>query len=266
MPLTIRPLNTGFVTTVPRQYLYHHSVLPYRQVPEGRVDLPIFSFLIQGGGDLILVDTGMAWTERAGAFHHPGSRQPEGMAIHERLADLGLSCLDVDLVILTHLHWDHCYYLDRFAKAAVMVHQREREFAYDPIPLYYKSYEHPFLGITRPFEGVPLIDLKGETRPAPGIAVLETPGHSPGHVSVEVETAQGPFIIAGDSVFVPENLEPVEELGYDLCPPGRFYDIVETWGSIRKQKARAAAPDRILCSHDQGLLARLEAEPVLGRG
>ena len=264
MPLTIRLLNTCFVTTVPRHYLYHHSVIPYRDVPEGRVEMPVFAFLIEGGGELILVDTGMAWTERANAHHHPGSRQPEGMAVYERLAALDLAPEDVDLVILTHLHWDHCYYLDRFGKAAVVVHARELAFALDPIPMYYKSYEHPSLGLVRPFEGLALDTFAGEICPRPGRSVFETPGHSPGHVSLEVETADCPYIIAGDSVFVPENLEPVEELGYDVCPPGRFCDAVQTWESIRLQKRRALSLDRILCSHDRGLLARIEGEPVLG--
>jgi glyoxylase-like metal-dependent hydrolase (beta-lactamase superfamily II) len=143
MPLTIRPLNTGFVTTVPRHYLYHHSVIPYRDVPTGRVEMPVLAFLLEGGGGLVLVDTGMAWTERANAYHHPGSRQPEGHAIFERLAALGLTCLDVDLVVLTHLHWDHCFYLDRFKNAQILAHERELAFALDPIPMYYKSYEHP---------------------------------------------------------------------------------------------------------------------------
>ena len=263
MPLTIRPLNTGYVTTIPRQYLYHHTVIPYRAVPRERVEMPVFAFLIEGGASLALVDTGMAWTERAGAYHHPGSRQPEGAAIHERLEALGLSCGDVDLVILTHLHWDHCYYLDRFNRAQILVHEKERLFALDPIPIYYKSYEHPSLGIRRPFEGIDLTGVSGEARVAPGLTVLETPGHSPGHMSVEVETAKGPYIIAGDSIFCPGNLEPVPELGYDLCPPGRFCDIVETWESIRLQKARVPL-DRILCTHDGAMESRLAQAPVLG--
>jgi glyoxylase-like metal-dependent hydrolase (beta-lactamase superfamily II) len=169
----------------------------------------------------------------------------------------------VDLVILTHLHWDHCFHLDRFRKATIMVHERERLFAFDPIPIYYKSYEHPFIGVTRPFEGIKLTDVTGDASPVPGVTILETPGHSPGHVAVEVETAIGPFIIAGDSAFFPGNLEPVPELGYDLCPPGRFYDIGETWESIRRLKSRVS-DDRVLCAHDPVLEASLSKTPVLG--
>jgi glyoxylase-like metal-dependent hydrolase (beta-lactamase superfamily II) len=263
MPPTIRPINTGFVTTIPRQYLYHHSVIPYRSVPEGRIEMPVITFLIDTGGGLILVDTGMAPTERASKYHHPQSRQPEGLAIAERLASLGLRCSDVDMVILTHLHWDHCFYLGLFERATILVHERERLFAYDPIPMYYKSYEHPSIGVVRPFEGARLTDVTKDQAAAPGVTVLETPGHSPGHVSVEVETAFGPYVIAGDAAFTPHNLLPVEELGYDVCPPGRFCDAIQTWSSLRRIKERAPGLDRVLCSHDPKLLEPGEPRPGL---
>ena len=87
MSLTIRPINTGFVTTIPKQYLYHHTtVAALHHIPDERIDMPCFAFLIEGGETPMLVDTGMAWTERANAYHHPGSYQPEGMSIIELLA------------------------------------------------------------------------------------------------------------------------------------------------------------------------------------
>ncbi len=264
--LTIRPLNTGYVTTVPREYLYHHSVVKYvGNIPDGRIEMPVFTFLVEGGAGLLLVDTGMAWTERASRYHHPGSRQPEGAAIVERLAAFGYRPEDVDWVILTHMHWDHVFYLDRFTRARLVAHELEHQFAYDPIPLYYKSYEHPALGIVRPFEGLTFDLVRGEEEIMPGVRVFETPGHSPGHMSVEVETAAGDFICAGDSVFIPANLDPVPELHYDICPPGRFCDIVAAWKSIERQKARARNRDFILCGHDHGLERRCAETPVLGR-
>ena len=69
----IRPINTGYVPTYPLQYHYHHSCAPFlKDVPAEKVPLPVFTFLIEGGDQLVLVDTGMAWTDRANAYHHPG--------------------------------------------------------------------------------------------------------------------------------------------------------------------------------------------------
>ena len=68
----------------------------------------------------------MAWTERADKYHHGGSYQPEGMAIHEQLAKIGYSCADVDKVIFTHMHWDHIYYMEKFTKAQFIAAARIR--------------------------------------------------------------------------------------------------------------------------------------------
>ena len=152
--LTIRPINTGYVPTFPKQYHYHHSTHEYiTDISDSKVALPVFTFLIEGGKELILVDTGMAWTERADKYHHPGSYQPEGMAIHEQLAKIGYSCADIDKVIFTHMHWDHIFYMEKFNKAQFVAQREEYEFALNPIPLYYKSYEHPALGVRRPLKG-----------------------------------------------------------------------------------------------------------------
>lgn len=269
--LTIRPLNTGFVTTIPKQYLYHHSTVNYRQdIPDERIAMPVFTYLVEGGEELLLVDTGMAWTERAGKYHHPGSYQPEGHSIIERLAENGYRPEDVGIVVLTHMHWDHVYYLNRFQNARIIVNEKEYRFALDPIPLYYKSYEHPKLyegakeKIVRPFEGMPITTVTGETEIMPGVRVFETPGHSPGHQSVEVDTREGSFICCGDSIFILDNLTPVPEIAYDITPPGRYADIVSTWKSIELQKSRARHPGMILPCHEKQMLERIKETPVLG--
>lgn len=265
MSLTIRPINTGFVTTVPKQYLYHHSTVPYLQnVPDHRIEMPCFTYLVEGGEKLLLIDTGMAWTEQAGKYHHPGSYQPEGMSIVEQLAKIGYSPDDIETVVFTHMHWDHIYYMDRFKNAEFIVHEKEYEFAVNPIPLYYKSYEHPALGIVRPFEGIKMTLVSGETEIIPGVRVFETFGHSPGHQSVEIDTREGSYICCGDSIFILDNINPIEKIHYNITPPGRFYNIVETWKSIEIQKERAAGPEFILPCHEAAILERIKDTPVLG--
>ena len=262
--MTVRPINTGYVPTYPLQYHYHHSVAPFlKDIPNEKVPLPVFTFLVEGGDKLLLVDTGMAWTERANDYHHPGSYQDEGLAIHEQLEKIGLKPEDIDIVVFTHLHWDHIFYMDKFINATFIAHEREMEFALDPIPLYYKSSEHPILGITRPFEGLEIKTVKGETEIMLGVRVFETFGHSPGHMSVEVDTKDGSYICAGDSIFVLGNLKEVPEMHYNISPPGRFYNIVEAWKSIEMQKERAADESMLLLSHDTGLEERIKKTPVL---
>jgi len=263
--LKIRPINTGYVTTIPKEYLYHHSVTKYLpHIPDHRIEMPVFTFLIEDGEKLLLVDTGMSWSERANDYHHPGSRQPQGMAIHEQLAKIGYKPQDIDIVVFTHMHWDHIFYMDKFTNATFIAHEKEYAFALDPIPLYYKSYEHPALGIIRPFEGIDIKTVYGEQEIIPGVRVFETPGHSPGHMSVEVDTRQGSFICAGDSVFIPDNLNPIPELHYNITPPGRYADIISTWKSIELQKERARDLSCILCCHDKNLEEIIKETPVFG--
>jgi len=265
MSLTIRPINTGFVTTIPKQYLYHHSTvscLPH--IPDQRIEMPCFTYLVEGGGKLLLVDTGMAWTERATKYHHPGSYQPEGMSIVAQLKKIGYTPQDVEIVVFTHMHWDHIYYMEQFTNAKFYVHEKEYAFAMDPIPLYYKSYEHPALGIIRPFEGIEMTTVCGETEIMPGVRVFETFGHSPGHQSVEVDTKAGKYICCGDSAFILDNFNPIEEIYYDITPPGRYADIIATWKSIELQKKRAERPELILPCHEAGILSLIEKTPVLG--
>ena len=264
--LTIRPLNTGFVPTNPFQYHYHHSAQPYlKDVPNEKVPLPVFTFLVEGGEKLLLVDTGMAPTERAGKYHHPGSRQDEGQDIESLLKANGYAPSDIDIVVFSHLHWDHMFYADKFARSRLVAHKRELDFARNPIPLYYKSYEFPALGVTSPIASLNIQTVEGETGIMPGVRVFESFGHSPGHMSVEVDCADGdPYICAGDSIFVLGNLEPVPELHYDITPPGRFYNIVESWHSIANQKARARSARHLLLCHDVQLLERVGRNPVIG--
>lgn len=265
MSLTVRPLNTGYVPTYPLQYHYHHSCAPYlKNIPTEKVPLPVFTYLIEGGEKLVLVDTGMAWTERANAYHHPGSWQEPGQDIESLLAGVGYKTTDIDIIIFTHLHWDHIFYLEKFPNARLIVHKREYDFAMDPIPLYFKSYEAPELGVVSPLTGRTFETVEGETEIIPGVRVFESFGHSPGHQSVEVDTEAGKYICAGDSIFVLGNLNPIPELHYNITPPGRFYNIVEAWKSIENQKARAQDSSFLLLSHDLVLLDRIKETPVLG--
>ncbi|NLG83480.1 MAG: N-acyl homoserine lactonase family protein [Firmicutes bacterium] len=266
--LVIRPIVTGYVPTSKKNYHYHHSTHPDKQVDDGKLLLPCISYLIEGGKELVLVDTGMAYTERADKYHHPGSFQPEGFAIHERLAKLGLKCEDIRYVIFTHMHWDHIFYMEKFVNAKFIAHRKEYEFALNPIPLYYKSYEHPILGIRRPFEGLKVDVVDGEEEIIPGVRVFPSPGHSPGHQSVEVETSTGNYICCGDSIFIYDNLDPIPEIHYNLTPPARFADIVECWRSIEELKARAKSREFILPSHEpeiERLLKEQEVFPAPGR-
>jgi glyoxylase-like metal-dependent hydrolase (beta-lactamase superfamily II) len=249
---TIRPLRTGTIIVDKGAYIT-------RGVGLGEpVEIPATAWYLTDGHHKVMVDTGMSHTALAD-WHHAGSRQGSGEAIHERLQAIGVDPLEIELVILTHLHWDHCHNLDRFRRARFLADAREYAFALDPIPPYYKSYEHRRLGKTPPFAKVRVETLEGDSEVLPGVRVFPTPGHSPGHQSVAVDTEGGVHVIAGDAVFSYENLKPAgEHLPFTIM--GRFTDIVQAWRSIEEIVRRSQV---ILPGHDIGA-AEVEVYPACG--
>ena len=125
----------------------------------------------------VLVDTGMIdSTRELDAQWHPAF-------------DPAAIPRDVSIVINTHLHFDHCGGNRLFAGTPIYVQRVEREAAREPghtIPEWVE------------FEGARYIELNGAAEIVPGVRVLPTPGHSPGHQSVLVDTDDGLVVVAGD--------------------------------------------------------------------
>jgi len=243
---TIKPLNTGW------QLLDKGWYGTFRRGHGQIIEHPVFAFLIEGGGHKILVDTGMADTQRSRKYHHEG-RQDPGQAIHEQVQALGIGLEEIEIIIFTHLHWDHCYNVDKFPRARLFVSEKEYMFALNPIPFYAKSYETPSLGIGCPWEGCHFNLIQGDEEILEGIRCFQTPGHSPGHMAVSVQTIKGIYVLAGDLFFLRENLEPDQENGWPFYPPGRFYNIVELWHSMEEVIRRA---DSIMVTHDPAHLEK----------
>ncbi len=250
MYYTIRLLQTGY------QYLDKGNYATFRKGNGIVLEMPVFAFLLDGGGRKILVDTGMSDTEHSVRYHHDG-RQDAGQAIDEQLNAIGVKCEEIDTIVFTHLHWDHCFNLERFPNARLFASRIEYEFAQNPIPFYWASYEYSMAtGLIPPFFGRSFNLTEGETEICPGIRVVPTPGHSPGHIAVAVDTTAGTYLIVGDLMFLRENLQPDEEHGWPFMPPGRFCNIIDIWSSYEKVLSIVKSPDFILMTHDPSQLGK----------
>ena len=160
----------------------------------------------------------------------------------------------ISAVFFTHLHWDHCSNMKLFEKARYYVQARELEFALNPtLPPYYRSYEAPILGIEAPFTGCSFITVDGEYVYNDAITFFPTPGHSVGHQSVAVRTAKGTVVIAGDAVFVEENMQGDPGALLEFIPIGRYTNYFEMWNSFKEIKRRA---DLVLPGHDARVFDR----------
>jgi glyoxylase-like metal-dependent hydrolase (beta-lactamase superfamily II) len=244
MDIKIYPINTGFIRLDKGIYVTSRAA-DYGH----EVDVPTNVFLIIAGKEKILVDTGMSETQEAD-WHHPGSYQPEGFRIDFQLSKLGVDPEEINRVIFTHLHWDHCANMKLFKNAEFWVHRQELEFALDPHILYYRSYNSEKLGVEPAFKGVEFKIVEGEYQLNDVISLFPTPGHCPGHQAVAVNTEKGTFVIAGDAVFSDENLEPDEHRNLPFTPMGRFVSVFDLYESMTRVIDRA---DVVLPGHGQGV-------------
>jgi N-acyl homoserine lactone hydrolase len=128
----------------------------------------------------VLVDTGMIdSTPELDAEWHP-------------FFDADAIPRDVRLVINTHLHFDHCGGNRLFAGVPIYVQRTELEAAREPGYTVQEWVE---------FDGAQYVELDGEAEIAPGVRVLPTPGHTPGHQSVLVDTDDGLVVVGGDVAY-----------------------------------------------------------------
>ena len=240
----IYPINTGWLEADLGTYIFWKG-------PAGKkIWNPVYCFLVDTGDRKILIDTGLCDEERATRYHH--KCQKRGcLEAHEHLRQkLGIDPDEIDAVIFTHLHWDHVQNMKEFRRARYICPEIEIKWAYNPLPLYYRTYESPVLGIEPAYTGCSFELVHGETEIFPGITMFDTPGHSPGHMAVTVETEAGDIVIAGDAVFQARNMEPNEEEKWRYWVPARFVSSIDGWRSVEEIDKRA---DFILPCHDEAV-------------
>jgi N-acyl homoserine lactone hydrolase len=149
---------------------------------EGEI-MPVYVHMIDHPDARILVDTGMTELHPSviAAFDpilHPLNRQ-----------DLDLS--QIDIVINTHLHADHCGGNHLFAGKPIYVQRRELEDAHS------NKEQYPLAEwVDAP--GVHYVAVEGELDLLPGVRLLPAPGHTAGMQVVVIETDDRPIIVGGD--------------------------------------------------------------------
>lgn len=177
----IRPIQLGRGTRPKSIYTYLHG---YYDTVESFYGV----YLIQGYETNILVDTGINALEYQKHSHHMFS---DTQSISQGLNEYGLSENSIDLIIQTHLHFDHCSFLKHFPRASKLIQKREVEYAYSPHPLFRHLYHLPF------YHGIEFDVIEGDKEILPGLSVLHVPGHTPGCQAVVVQTKEEIVAISG---------------------------------------------------------------------
>jgi len=235
---TITPMNLGRVTR-------EKSFFTYMTDPGKKQELAVPSFLIRGGGYNILVDTGGPLPEATAPWHLPYEVNADE-TMPAQLARYGVKPEDIDLIIFTHLHWDHCYNVELFPRAHFFVTRRELEYAKDPLPRQEWMYDSPRSGVRPPYLDIDFHFTEDEQEIVPGIRVFLTPGHAPGHQSVAVETVAGRYILAGDIAPLYENWEK-------RIPSGMLMNLEECYKSFQRIEKMGGT---VIPAHDPQLFSR----------
>lgn len=218
----------------------------FPEVPIKTVESPVLAYLIKANGKNIVVDTGVCEADWSAKYHHE-LIYTEEMRIENRLKYLGVDPDDVEIVINTHLHWDHCYGNHLFKNAKIYVQAEELSFAITPTPGHFLYYEAFQMGLTPPWLSsagqFEIID--GDFELLPGIKLILLPGHTPGIQGVLVETDSAKYLIASDIIPYYENWENREH-GLPIASDVNT-NLTEFYNSLRKV---LEITDYVLPGHD----------------
>ncbi len=188
--------------------------------------IPIYGYAIRHPDGLILMDTGVG----------EGSKlieewRPRVHSLDAALASLGHRPSEVVGIVVCHLHFDHCGQNPRFPDVPIYTQRAEYEAAHTP------DYTVPEWV---DFPGARYERLDGDAEPWPGVHILSTPGHTPGHQSLLVDTDAGGVLLTGQAVYTLAEYEGLEPL--ESAEPA-YARSVESLRSLR--------PCRVYVSHDE---------------
>jgi glyoxylase-like metal-dependent hydrolase (beta-lactamase superfamily II) len=209
-------------------------------IPEDKdrqITIPILMAVVDHPKGLVVYDSGNNvavsdgkckdyWAAGMCDFLKPSQKRAD--VIDMQLKKIGKSIDDVKVYVMSHAHLDHSGNLEMFPNALIVAQQRE---------IYQARWQAPFQrgpafvkedhDGTNDFNWAPQdgdFDLFGDG----SVIVLDTRGHTLGTQSMRVQLASGPVVVAGDAIWMEENLE-----GY---PAGLNFSVQEYFHSIDRLK------------------------------
>ncbi|WP_070999903.1 N-acyl homoserine lactonase family protein [Methylobacterium sp. C1] len=232
------------------KYAHHHRMARENfiggDIHDGPMPIDYFVWVVAGAGRTIVVDTGfdraMA-TKRGRDIVRP---------VEEGLARIGVDPLQVEDVVLTHLHYDHAGNHDLFPKARFHVQEREMAFCTGRC-MCHPEVRHPFAAedvkamVDRLFEDRVRFRETTDTL-YPGITLHRVGGHSDGLQIVRVRTARGWVVLASDAAHFFANIG--RRLAYPIV-----FNVVDMFEGYRIVRRLAESEDHIVPGHDPQVLA-----------
>jgi glyoxylase-like metal-dependent hydrolase (beta-lactamase superfamily II) len=187
--------------------------------PDHTLTQALNCLLIQTPSGRVLVETGVG--ERMDD-HHRAQRGVTGKPILAALRDARFEPATVDVVAVSHLHFDHAGGLltadggRAFPRARLVAQADEWRFALGSNPRLQASYEQDDLRLVEPWGRSSSPD--GDAEVVPGVSVIRTGGHSGGHQAVVVRGPNGTIGFFGDLCMRPWSANPRWVPSFDDFP------------------------------------------------
>ncbi|MEJ2656321.1 MAG: N-acyl homoserine lactonase family protein [Desulfobacterales bacterium] len=234
--------------------IFNKSMMTYQYGFGETYTIPIYAWYIEGSEKTILVDTGEMSPIQS--KDREASINGKIHTFEQGLARWNLKPEDIDIVIHTHLHNDHCENDYKCTNARIYVHEKELDAIHHPHPLDFRYLEDYIEDVE---ENGQLEIVKEDQTVVPGISVMHTPAHTRGGMTVLIDTAQGRAAITGFCV-IDENFNPPREIRameMDVIPPGTLVNAYDAYDILMKVKTAA---DLIIPLHEPRF-ARLQTIP-----
>jgi len=169
---------------------------PHFVTPEGDAVLSIHGLVVDTGERRILVDTCVG-------EHRTGLLPPADRPFLDVLAEAGYGVEDIDTVVCTHLHFDHVGWNTRLVDGEWVVTFPAARYLFGRTEWEHWSVtEGAYMNVgdtVRPVVDAGQADLvDADHRVCEQVRLVPTPGHTPGHVSVVVESGDDRAVITGD--------------------------------------------------------------------
>lgn len=187
--------------------------------PESRLTQALNCLLVETPAGRVLVETGIG--ERMDD-HHRDLRAYTGDPILPALRNAGFDPGSVDLIALSHLHFDHAGGLltaegiKAFPRARVVAQAEEWTFALGGNPRLEASYDQAELRLVEPW--CRPTSAEGDVEVLPGVSVVRTSGHSGGHQAIVVRGPGGTVGFIGDLFMRPWGANPRWISAFDDYP------------------------------------------------
>lgn len=250
MTVQLYAFTCGFLT-IPRAFMLAGE--------EGFITVPVPSYLIVHPKGRVLFDTGLHRATLQDPHAHVGAMLARyhtfhfnaGEEVGARLTAMQIGPENVDIIVNSHLHFDHCGGNDQLPNAAIVI--QSRELAHARAVQSSQGYLTKDWDTGQRFR---TIDGEHDLFGDGAVVCIPTYGHTPGHQSLRVRPERGgEFVLCGDACYLKESLEMMRL-------PGMISDkeaARAVFPRFREMQARGA---RIMFGHDPEFWKSIPQAPV----